>query len=52
MAEWKAGTPVAIVRREEDFFLVEGKGIRAWVEGKYLTIDGKETEWTEAVDGE
>ena len=42
MAEWKAGTPVAVVREEGDFFLVEGKGLRGWVEKKYLVLDGGE----------
>ena len=51
-AEWKAGTPVAVVRREDDFYLVEGKGIRAWVEGKCLTLDGGEEDGESAGDGE
>ena len=43
MAEWKAGTPVAVADRKEGFVLVEGKGLRGWIEDKYLTMDGGES---------
>ncbi|MBQ6400287.1 MAG: SH3 domain-containing protein [Clostridia bacterium] len=51
MTEWKAGTPVALVREEGDFMLVEGKGLRGWVEKKYLVPDEEgETDHGQKVD--
>ncbi|MBO7662088.1 MAG: hypothetical protein J6U01_01820 [Clostridia bacterium] len=44
MAEWKAGTPVAVVQEEKDFLLVEGKGLRGWIEKKYFLADGGEND--------
>ena len=35
---WKTGTPVIPIRQEGDFWLVEGKGVRLWVQQDYLTI--------------
>jgi SH3-like domain-containing protein len=43
MAEWKAGTPVAVVQEENDYLLVEGKGLRGWIEKKYFLADGGES---------
>ena len=40
LAEWKIGTPVAVVEQKGTFYLVEGKGVRGWIEDKYLTLDG------------
>ena len=39
IGEWKIGTPVAIAEEKGNFFLAEGKGIRGWVENKYLTLE-------------
>ncbi len=39
ITEWTIGTPVAIVKTEGDFTLVEGKGYRGWIQNKYLTRD-------------
>ena len=44
-ASWKTGTPVFPIRKEENFWLVEGKGQRLWVQADYLTVeeqDGQE----------
>ena len=42
VTEWTVGTPVAIVRSDGDFVLVEGKGRRGWIQKKYLTPDSAE----------
>ena len=37
MASWKTGTKVTLIRQEEGFWLVEAKGVRAWVAENYIT---------------
>ena len=39
---WKAGTPVAVAGQEGEFLLLEGKGVRGWVQEKYFAPDGAE----------
>ena len=39
IAELKIGTPVSVVDQKEDSFLVEGKGLRGWIQSEYLTLD-------------
>ena len=34
---WKTGTKVILIRQENGFWLVEGKGLRVWVSGNYVT---------------
>ena len=41
---WKTGTPVTLIRQEGDFWLVEGKGKRVWVQEDYLKGDIPEKE--------
>lgn len=36
---WKTGTSVTLIREEGEFYLVEGKGKRVWVQKDYLTED-------------
>lgn len=40
IAEWKPGTPVAVISQQGDFYLVEAKGLRGWVNNKYLALEG------------
>ena len=40
---WKTGTPVAIVEKQDSYFLVEGKGCRGWVHEKYILLDEQES---------
>ena len=42
LTTWKTGTPVAIVGQRNDFYLVEGKGLRGWVHKKYILPDQDE----------
>ena len=39
VTEWTIGTPVAIVERNGDYYLVEGKGRRGWIHRNYLTTE-------------
>ena len=39
ITKWKPGTPVAVVERDGEFLLMEGKGYRGWVHEKYFTPD-------------
>ena len=36
---WRSGTPVALVEKQGDFWLTEGKGVRGWVHEKYIQLD-------------
>lgn len=38
-ASWKTGTKVVMIREENDFWLVEGKGLRLWVQKDYVTAE-------------
>ena len=42
IAVWKAGTPVAMVQKKGDFYLLEGNGMRGWVHQKYILPDQEE----------
>ncbi len=44
ITEWKIGTPVAVVREDGDFLLVEGKGMRGWVKKEFITLEGREND--------
>ena len=44
IAEWKPGTPVAVVSQQGDFYLVEAKGLRGWVNKKYLALEGADSD--------
>ncbi len=37
---WKTGTEVVLIRRENEFWQVEGKSRRLWVHQDYLTAEG------------
>ena len=43
VAEWTIGTPVAILAKDGEYYLVEGKGSRGWIHQKYLTPDDGES---------
>ena len=36
---WKTGTGVLLIRKENDFWQVEGNGIRVWVHQDYVTAE-------------
>ena len=38
-ASWKTGTKVIVLREENGFFQVEGKGLRLWIHKDYLTAE-------------
>ena len=42
LAMWKTGTPVAVVEKQDHFFLLEAKGMRGWVHEKYVMLDQQE----------
>jgi Bacterial SH3 domain. len=42
VTEWTIGTPVAVVKSEENYVQVEAKGLRGWIPKKYLTPDAAE----------
>ena len=52
IGEWKPGTPVAVVSKVSDFYLVEGKGLRGWVNAKYLTLEGADDNGQKVDEGE
>ena len=39
IGELKIGTPVSVAEQKGDACLVEGKGLRGWVDLDYLTLD-------------
>ena len=39
---WKTGTPVCVVEKNGDFYLLEAKGFRGWVHQKYVVLDQAE----------
>ncbi len=49
---WKTGTPVAVVEKSGDFYLLEGKGTRGWVHQKYLILDRQENTEGSQEDGQ
>ena len=52
IGEWKPGTPVAVVSKVSDFYLVEGKGLRGWVNAKFLTLEGADEDGQKIDEGE
>ena len=42
LAQWKGGTPVALLEKQDVWYLVEGKGLRGWVHQKYILPDAPE----------
>ena len=49
---WKPGTPIALVRKEGEFWLAEGKGLRAWIHEKYVTLEGEDPNGQTVNEGE
>lgn len=43
LESWKTGTPVCIVEKKGDFYLLEAKGFRGWVHEKYVILDQAES---------
>ena len=39
IVQWKTGLPVAVVEKQNSFYLLEGNGQRGWVHEKYLVFD-------------
>jgi len=39
LESWKTGTPVCVVEKKGDFYLLEAKGFRGWVHEKYVILD-------------
>ena len=52
IGEWKPGTPVAVVAQEKDYYLVEGKGLRGWINAKYLKLEGADDDGQKIDEGE
>ena len=52
IGEWKPGTPVAVVKQTDDFCLVEGKGLRGWIQMKYLKLEGADDDGQKIDEGE
>ena len=52
IGEWKPGTPVAVVKQTDDFYLVEGKGLRGWIQMKYLKLEGADDDGQKIDEGE
>ena len=42
LAQWKTGTPVVLIEKQDVWYLVEGKGLRGWVHEKYIVPDQPE----------
>lgn len=43
LESWKTGTPVCVVEKKGDFYLLEAKGFRGWVHEKYVILDQAES---------
>ena len=43
LESWKTGTPVCVVEKQGDFYLLEAKGFRGWVHEKYVILDQAES---------
>ena len=41
IGEWKPGTPIAVISEKGDFYFVEGKGLRGWVNQKFIKLEGE-----------
>ncbi len=52
IAEWKPGTPVAVISQQGDFYLVEAKGLRGWINNKYLALEGANSDGQKVDKGE
>ena len=52
IGEWKPGTPVAVLSKSGDFYLVEGKGLRGWIQSKYITLEGADPDGQKVDEGE
>ena len=52
IGEWKPGTPVAVVSKSGEYYLVEAKGLRGWIQSKYLTLEGAEPDGQKVDEGE
>lgn len=52
LESWKTGTPVCVVEKKGDFYLLEAKGFRGWVHEKYVILDQAESaETSENMEG-
>ena len=49
---WKPGTPVAVAGKDGEFYLCEGKGLRGWIQEKYLTLEGANADGQTVNEGE
>ena len=52
IGEWKPGTPVAVISEKGDFYFVEGKGLRGWVNQKFLKLEGEKNDGQKVDEGE
>ena len=52
VTELTIGTPVAIAKKDGDYYLVEGKGRRGWVHKQYITLEGADTDGQTVDQGE
>jgi len=52
IGEWKPGTPIAVISEKGDFCFVEGKGLRGWVNQKFLKLEGEENDGKKVDEGE
>ena len=43
VVQWETGTPVAVVEKQNGYWLLEGKGQRGWVREKYIIPDQENT---------
>ena len=50
IGELKVGTPVAVAEQKGDYYLIEGKGLRGWVQEQYITIEGQESSNGQEID--
>ena len=52
LAMWSTGTPVALIEKQDVWYLAEGKGMRGWVHEKYILLDQPETAGVETAEGQ
>ena len=51
LTKWKVGTEVAVLGKQDDFYQIEGCGLRGWIQEKYLTTE-ENTHGQEINEGE
>ena len=52
MVQWETGTPVAVVEKQNGYWLLEGNGQRGWVHEKYIIPDQENTSEGEEENGQ